>query len=254
VGEGFFCLISANRRQNLRLARNREPPAVVVYDKMSLAGRPMAEHPESPELVRPPADPELLALPGPPRQERTISLALMAVTGLLAAFMTAALAGDVRYALASPEPHNLGDLARVVPDAQMSNTFVRGTGRLRDAVAIQYDRPLERDSFRLAPLVDNDRIWVEMRVPAGIKEAPISPPTTFVGRLLPLRSIAFGLGGLRRSVEAATGNGVPQQAWVLADGATPASSRWTLALAALLAMFAGYNFVTIGRILRPVRR
>jgi hypothetical protein len=213
----------------------------------------MADHPQSPDLSAPAPDPELLALPGPPRQERTISLALMAVTGLLSAIMTAALAGDVRYALAGSEPSDLGDLTHIVPTADMSNSFVRGKGTLHAAVAIVYDRPFEHDSFRLVPLLDNARIWVEMRVPHEAKAAPAMPPTTFVGRLLPLRSIAFGLGGLRRSLGAAA-DGVPENAWVLADGATPASSRWTLALAALLAAFAGYNFLPIARILRPVRR
>jgi hypothetical protein len=40
---------------------------------------------------------------------------------------------------------------------------------------------------------------------------------------------------------------------VLVDGATPVSSQWTVALAALLAIFAAYNLVMIARILRPAR-
>jgi hypothetical protein len=40
---------------------------------------------------------------------------------------------------------------------------------------------------------------------------------------------------------------------VLIDGATPTSSQWTVALAALLALFAGYNLLMIARILRPAR-
>ncbi len=196
-------------------------------------------------------DPELVALPRPPRQERTISLLLMALTGLLAVFMTAALASDVTYAFAGSSPEFIGDLSRLAPASSLSNAFVRADGRLRPENAIRYHRPLESDAFELVPVLGNDRIWVELRVPEGAPNATAAPPATFVGRLLPLRSIAFGFGGLRRSASAVAP--IAGDAWVLVDGATPTSSQWTVALAGLLAMFAVYNLVTIARILRPAR-
>jgi hypothetical protein len=79
-------------------------------------------------------------------------------------------------------------------------------------------------------------------------------PTTFVGHLMPLEGAAFRYRGLNRSVQEVTGTAIPANAWVLVDGATPAASRWTVALAALFAVFAGYNLVTIARMMRPVRR
>jgi hypothetical protein len=197
-------------------------------------------------------DPELLKLPRPPRLERLVSLALMVTTAILAAVMVVGLAGDVRYALASTEPEDVGDLIRWVPDRSMSNRFVRGTGRLGSAGAIRYDRPLERDAFRLAPVEGNDKLWVEMRV-SGSEPSRFVPPTTFVGRVMPLEGAAFRYRGLARSVQEVTGAVVPPHAWVLVDGATPTASRWTVALAALFVLFAGYNLVTIARIVRPVR-
>jgi hypothetical protein len=215
----------------------------------------MAQHPSSPELLAPlegSVDPELLQLPRPPRIERLVSLTLMVATAVLAAVMVVGLAGDVRYALASAEPEDVGDLGRWAPEAGMSNRFVRATGRLGSAGAIRYDRPLERDAFRLAPVEGNDKVWVEMRV-TGSEPNRFVPPTTFVGRVMPLEGAAFRYRGLGRSVHEATGAVVPPQAWVLVDGATPMASRWTVALAALFVLFAGYNLVTIARIVRPVR-
>jgi len=217
----------------------------------------MVEDPSTPELVAPAngsADPELLSLPRPPRLQRTISLMLMAVTAFLALTMTVALAGDVHFAFASAVPDDVGDMMHFVPDASMKNRFVRGTGMLSAASAIRYDRPMERDSFRLAPLAGNDNIWVEMRIPEGTSGAQFVPPATFVGRLLPMQSAAFRYRGLGRSVHEVTGTAVQENAWVLVDGATPSSSRWTVALATLFAIFAAYNLVTIGRIVRPVRK
>ena len=109
----------------------------------------MARHPSpspsSPELVSAAdgsVDPELLALPRPPRFERLVSLALMILTSLLAAAMAFGLAGDVRYAVASAEPSDIGELDRWAPDSSMSNEFVRATGLLGTAGAIRYDRPM----------------------------------------------------------------------------------------------------------------
>jgi hypothetical protein len=197
-------------------------------------------------------DPELAVLPRPPRFERLVSVALMIATAILAGVLAVGLSGDVRYALASSEPDDIGDLAHWVPQADMSNRFVRATGRLASAGAIRYDRPLERDSFRLAPVAGNDKMWVEMRVPDGAE--PFVPPTTLVGRLVPFQGAAFRYRGLGRSVQEVTGATLAPDAWVLVDGATPTSSRWTVALAALLVVFAGYSLLTIARIVRPVRR
>ncbi|MET0594241.1 MAG: hypothetical protein ABW133_16185 [Polyangiaceae bacterium] len=214
----------------------------------------MPENRESSELTAGQesfVDPELAALPRPPRQERTISLLLMALTAVLAAFMTAVLASDVRYALRGGEPAPVGDLSHLVPEADLSNRYVRADGTLRLDGAIRYSRPLESDTFQLVPIVGNERLWVELRMPATAPSAS-APPVTFVGRMLPVASFAFGLGGLRRSVSAAWGKAVPPDAWVLVDGATPVSSQWTVALAALLLLFAAYNVVMIVRILRPL--
>ena len=216
----------------------------------------MGKNGESSELLasaEPLVDPELVALPGPPRQERTISLLLMALTGLLAALMTAALASDVIYAFAGSAPEAVGDLSRLVPQSALSNKFVRADGILSAERAIRYHRPLESDTFQLVPVTGTDRIWVELRVPSGAPSATAAPPVTFVGRLLPMRSIAFGFGGLRRSLTTTAAAPMAADAWVLVDGATPVSSQWTVALAALLALFAAYNLVTITRILRPAR-
>jgi hypothetical protein len=215
--------------------------------------RRMAQHPSSPELLVPiegAIDPDLIELPRPPRAPRVVSIVLMVATAVLAAVMAAALLGDVRYALAGAEPSAVGDLARWIPDRALENQFVRASGRLGSAGAIRYERPLERDSFRLAPVAGNERVWVEMRVPEG---ADAGPPTTFVGRLVPLAGATLRYRGLRRSVQEVTGAVIPADAWVLVDGATPAASRWTLALAALFVAFAGYNVVTIARMVRPVR-
>jgi hypothetical protein len=218
----------------------------------------MVEPSSFPELSLQPdgdaADSDLAALPRPPRQARTWSLVLMALTALMASAMTVILLQDVRYALGAEVAEDLGDLRQFTPSPALANRFVRGNGLLGTTGAIRYERPLERDAFRLAPLVGADRMWVEMRMPSDSEVGPSVPPTSFVGRLLPMDGGGFRLGAMRKSVQDATGVVVPADAWVLVDGATPTSFRWTIPLCALFAAFAIWNLVTIARIVRPAPR
>lgn len=214
-------------------------------------------HPSAPELPlsRPldDADPELVALPAPPRRERTVSLVLMAITAVVAALMAWALRGEVAYALASSEPADLGSFTGVSPGPDLANAFVRGTALLGTTGAIRYERPLESDSFRLAPVAANPHVWVEMRVPEGNEGPRFVPPTTFVGRLVPLASAGLRHRGIAASIRALTGVEVPKDAWLLVDGAAPASSRWAIPLAALFAFFAAWNVAQLVRLARPVK-
>jgi hypothetical protein len=199
------------------------------------------------------ADPELLSLPRPRRRERTVSLVLLGATAILTLAMAINMLGEVRYAFNADVPQDVGDLGRLTPTDALRNRFVRGTGWLGSTGTMRYDRPLERDSFRLAPIAGNDRIWVEMRVPPESDAVRVVPPTAFVGRLLPIDSGGFAYRGLRQSVREVTGAAMPKEAWLLVDGATPAASRWAAPLVALFAAFAIWNLASIARIIRPVR-
>jgi hypothetical protein len=212
---------------------------------------PRPSRPDGLTLSTAALDPELLALPAPPRAMRGIAVTLLASTALFALILSAGLTSDVRYAFARSVPEHLGDLAAVSADAARANTFVTAQAELDIARAITYGRTTESDTFELAPVVSNDRLWVEMRLPQGAMTA--NPPSAFVGRLVPMHSAAFRYRGLGRSSHLASVP-MPADAWVLIDGATPASYQWTVGLAGLLALFAAYSLATIARIVRRVHR
>jgi hypothetical protein len=127
---------------------------------------------------------------------------------------------------------------------------VRGQGLLDERAAIGYRTAFEPGTFELAPVVGNPKIWVEMRR-GDAETANVPPPTTFVGRLVPLNSTLLLLR--RRMPPALSATAGSAEIWVLVDGAAPASLRWTIGLFALLVAFALYNVVAIARILRPLR-
>lgn len=210
-----------------------------------------AEAPLLPAQGQP--DPELEALAQPRRPGRTVTLAAMAITTVLACLVAFGLWNEAVYAVWSGPPADQGDLAQAQLSSALANRWVRGEALLGTQGAIRYSRPLEGDTFRLAPVAGNDRIWVEVRVPAGHEGPHFVPPTSFVGRLVPMRSAGLRHGALKGEVAAAGGREIPPDAWLLIDGESPAGMRWALGLVLLFALFAAFNLFGLYRLLRPVR-
>ncbi len=210
-----------------------------------------ALHPS--DTAIPSVDPELLSLPAPPKRERTAAVVLMALTALAAAWMAFALLAEARYALVPGQPFEVGDLTSLHPGVDLQNRYVRASGLLGTTGAIRYGRAAEGDSFRLAPVAGNPKLWVEIRVPEGFEGPRFVPPTTFAGRLVPFREAGVRHVGLLKAVPAQTEVTVPPDAWLLVDGSSPRASRWAVALALLFAGFAAWNVAGVARVLARVR-
>ena len=177
----------------------------------------------------------------------------MAVTTLAALAMALTLRADARYALESGPPAEVDDLTHFQPAPALANRWVHGQALLGTQGAIRYGRPLDGDTFRLAPVAGNNHIWVEVRVPEGMEGPRFVPPTSFVGRLLPFSSAGLRHQDLPDAVAAAGGAHVPAGSWLLIDGESPSSTRWSLGLIALFIGFAAFNLWGLYKLIRPVR-
>jgi hypothetical protein len=206
-----------------------------------------------PETAIPSVDPDLLAMPAPPKRERTGAVVLMALTAAASLWMAASLLAEARYALVPSQPSELGDLTGLHPGADLANRYVRAGGLLGTSGAIRYGRAAEGDSFRLAPVAGNPKLWVEIRVPEGFEGPRFVPPTSFAGRLVPFRDAGVRHAGLPKAVQSGTDVTVPPDAWLLVDGGSPRASRWALALVALFGAFAAWNLAGVARVLSRVR-
>lgn len=182
-----------------------------------------------------------------------MTMGLMALAIAVSLVMGLLLGGEVRYAFKGGAPREVGELTHLMPDEGLSNRYVRGSGLLSMAGAIRYERSLEGDSFRLAPVAGNPMIWVEIRVPEGMEGPKFVPPTSFAGRLVPLRGAGLRHLGLRESVRRLGGGEMPEGAWLLVDGASPRASRWAVAMVALFVAFAAWNAAGLVRLTRPRR-
>ena len=198
-------------------------------------------------------DPELEALPEPRRPGRALTLGCMALTALVALLMALSVRGEAAYALTKGPPTELGNLASFEPRAELANTWAHGEALLGSTNAIRYQRPLESGSYRLAPVAGNPKLWVQIRVPEGLEGPHFVPPTSFVGRLLPMSDASIRHAGLPAAVETAQAGRIADDAWLLVDGEAPSSTRWAIGLIALFVVFFAFNVWGLYRLLRPVR-
>jgi hypothetical protein len=196
--------------------------------------------------------PELAELPPPRRPWRRATLVTLASGAVASVLFAAAVVPDVRYSLRGGAARDIGELERLAPGRELADAWVRGEGRLSVTNAIRYRRPLERDSYRLASVDDNPRVWVQIRVPEGEEHPRFVPPDSFVGRLVPISKLGLRQRGLADAVSAAGLPPLREDAWLLVDGESPAALRWVLGLLALLLAFAAFNVVGLVRLLRPI--
>ena len=199
-----------------------------------------------------PMDPELSALPEPRRPGRRLTLGSLSLTAVASAAMVFALSGEARYAFTSGPPRDLGNLTHASPGPELANTWVRGEALLGTSGAVRYGRPLESDTYRLAPVAGNKNLWVQIRVPAGMEGPHFVPPTSFVGRLIPAASAGLRHQGLLSSVAEASDERIPDGAWLLIDGEAPATTRWVLGVVVLFISFAAFSLYGLARLLKPV--
>jgi hypothetical protein len=176
----------------------------------------------------------------------------LAVTLLSSVALFGALMSQLMYTLKSGQPAELGALAKVDPSQLRANEWVHGSGQL-EAQALGYRRPLDSDRFRLARVENNSRLWVELREPSGSLAEHFVPPSSFVGRLVPLSSPGVRHAGVLDALAASGQRGPSAGDWMLIDGESPRALRWVIGVLGLLLFFSGFSAFGIYRLLMPIR-
>jgi hypothetical protein len=198
------------------------------------------------------SDKDLLELPAPRRPWRRATLVTLGLGAVCSLLLALAVVPDVLYSLQGGTPRDLGDLVSARLDARASDSWVHGEGQLSATRAIRYARPLEHDTYRLASVEGNPKLWVQVRVPANEEGPRFVPPDSFVGRLLPMSKLGIRQRGLPEAVGKSGVEPPAADAWLLVDGESPVAMRWALGLLALLLAFATFNVVGLVRLTRPI--
>jgi hypothetical protein len=215
----------------------------------------MSDQPSAPLPLAPgEPDAELEALPPPRRPWRKLTLGVMAAALLGSLGLLFSLRGELAFSFGGGTPRAVGELSAFAPRPNDANTWVQGEGELEIGGAIAYRRPLESDSYRLARVKSADELWVQVRVPRDDDDPEhrrFVPPTSFVGRLVPVGHGGVRLSQLGAAIAEAGRPPLPTDAWLLIDGEAPATTRWTLGVGMLLIGFAAFNLFGLIRLLRP---
>ena len=220
-----------------------------------LSSRLMSEdQAPTPPLAPGEPDAELEALPPPRRPWQKVTLAVMGAALLGSLALLVALRGELAFSFGGGTPHGVGELAAFHPGGADANTWVQGEGALEVGGAIAYRRPLESDSYRLSRVSGSEKLWVQVRVPRDDDDPEhrrFVPPSSFVGRLVPISHGGVRLSQLGSAIDEAGRPPLPSDAWLLIDGEAPATTRWTLGVAMLLLGFVAFNLFGLLRLLRP---
>ncbi|HTQ07241.1 MAG TPA: hypothetical protein VMI54_25465 [Polyangiaceae bacterium] len=211
-----------------------------------------SEEPTTSPPVSGPRPHDLAELPPPRRPWRRATLVTLAAGTLASISLAFAVVPDVLYSFRGGPPRDLGDLVSLKLEPSLAGSWVRGEGQLSATRAIRYARPLEHDTYRLASVDGNPKLWVQIRVPANEEGPRFVPPDSFVGRLLPMSELGIRQRGLPDAVGKSGVDAPANDAWLLVDGESPAALRWALGLLALLLAFATFNVVGLVRLTRAI--
>jgi len=207
------------------------------------------------------ADPELLALPAPPKRERTLTVLLLLVTAAASLAMVFALARDAAYGISgfssrvSTESGCTSEVTTLEGEAlrALSNQFACGKAQLGAGGGVRFERPFATDSYRVLPALGRQDLWVEVRVPHGKENGRYVPPSFVQGRMVRFDEAGLRHRGLVSAIDMATGTKVPAGAFLLVADELPANARWACVLVLMFAAFFGWNVVTAARLVRKVR-
>ncbi|HEX4353201.1 MAG TPA: hypothetical protein VHZ95_09810, partial [Polyangiales bacterium] len=107
-------------------------------------------------------DPELLALPAPPRGRRLVAMVSMAAVVGLALGLCSSVRSDIEYALSPDRAEMLGDAIQQKPSALPSNAYVlvRGTPMLSGMV--RFESGLFGREYVVFPLAGQRNVFVQV--------------------------------------------------------------------------------------------
>lgn len=203
-----------------------------------------------PRVLDADVDPELLALPAPPRARALATAGLMAAVIAASALLMWGFRGDLGYFLSAGSPVDIGDARALdrVPD----NRFVTVRGLPRAASAVRFRRLARGGTYRIYPVMGQPALFVQSFVPDGTRVGHRPRHGEYSGRLVSFEDARGGYEAIRAFLERDMGVEVPTNAYILMDGESPADYAWVIGLYLLLGAFVATNGILLYRHLRPV--
>ncbi len=204
--------------------------------------------PRMPGAERAAVDPELLALPAPPRARRLFTMTLMALVVVAAMGLVFTLRHDLAYFFASSQVIDLGEATRVDHATLVPNSYVRVRGTPMLSRAVRYRKVLTGSTYEVFPLAGQGTVYVQ--VPAegeGIARAEFS------GRLVTFSQLGGRISQVQGYLHDDMNQPLSGDSFLVLADEPPSSYAWAWALAFLCVLFVAIDVFLLLRWFRPVR-
>ena len=206
---------------------------------------------EALEGVREQVDPELVALPAPPRGRRFAAMTIMALTVVASMALLASLRADVAYFFAPTRVADLGDVTAVEPGALTTNTYVRIEGTPMASGMVRYEEVLGDEGYAVFPLAGQRNVFVRVPLESSDQFREMAR-REFSGRLVSFGELGGRFSAVREYLGETMGVPVSSESFLLLADEPPGSYMWALFLAGLCVLFVLVNVFLMLRWFRPL--
>jgi hypothetical protein len=196
-------------------------------------------------------DPELLALPAPPRGRRLVAMTLMAAVVGLSVGLATSVRPDVSYALQTDEAQALGDVTALDPAALTSNHFVRVRGTPMLGGMVHFKSGVFGTEQVVFPLAGQRNVFVQMEASA-LSDARSGSRNEFAGRLITFGELGGRFRVVREFLAREVGMPVTGETFLLVADDPPATHAWSLFFAAFCLGLIALNVWLFSRWFRPL--
>lgn len=198
-------------------------------------------------------DPELLALPGPPKGRRLWAMTLMAALVALALGLASSVRSDMAYALLPDRAQLLGEAVNLNLAELPSNAYVtvRGTPMLSGMV--RFEAGWFGAEYVVFPLAGQRNVFVQ--VPAeNLRDPRTSSNTEFAGRIVTFGELGGRFRVVREFLAQRLALPVTAETYLVVAEDLPRSHAWSLFFGAFCLAVVGLNVWLFSRWFRPIRR
>lgn len=206
---------------------------------------------EALEGVREKVDPELVALPAPPRGRRLVAMTVMALTVVASMALLGSLRADVAYFFAPATVTELGDVTHLDPGGLSTNSYVSIEGTPMASGMVRYEEVLGGSGYAVFPLAGQRNVFVRLPL-EDAEQGRQMARREFSGRLVSFGELGGRFSSVRDYLGDTMGMPVSSESFLLLADEPPGSYAWALFLAALCALFIVVNVVLMLRWFRPL--
>ncbi len=195
-------------------------------------------------------DEVLAGLDAPPQTRRRVLTGLLAAVSVASLFLALQFKDDVRYAMSSATPTDLGDGITATPASVGENHLVTLHARPSMAGAVTYSRVLVPGQHLVFPVAGREGRG-SLYVQVSDENRDALTRGEFQGRLIRFDAAGGRYARVGAYLHDKLDARVTGATWLLVDGATPRSVMWAPFVVTLLLALALSDLLLMGRLLRP---